>query len=74
MRQVGRPPRQSQLIDKEAIAGGRGGWDSRELEKMDSAFAEAMCEAIEAGGEKPEATRVSTTAGTKRPLINYQRE
>jgi len=23
MRQVGRPPRQSQLIDKEAIAGGR---------------------------------------------------
>ena len=68
-----RPIRQSQLIDQEPLGGGGpGAWSTHELAAMDNAFGEAMRKAVAKGLEKP--TGVSTAPGTKRPLVNYQRD
>jgi hypothetical protein len=47
-------------------------WDIDKIQKMDTAFAQALLAAIERGDEKC-ATEVSTAPGTIRPVVGYER-
>ena len=57
-------------MSKKPVSSNAKAWDIRKIQKMDTAFAQALLAAIERGEEKC-ATEVSTAPGTVRAIVGY---
>jgi ABC-type transporter Mla MlaB component len=57
-------------MSKKPVSSNAKAWDIRKIQKMDTAFAQALLAAIERGEEKcATEVRVSTAPGTIRPIV-----